>query len=465
MLFTSTTFLFVFLPIILIVYYIFPKKLAKYSLLFASIVFCAGSSLFAFACVIVSMLCNLLVGRYMDGQHKKEKSSKKMYIIGLTFNILVLVFYKVYVDVIPNELVMDFYFATIGMSFFSFKAISYLTDIHNSKIQLSNNPLDDALYLIMFTHIQSGPIARYSDMYDLEKEGTFSKKDCFSDGIYRFSKGLCKKVLLADMLAKIANEAFAIDAQLSVSMAWLGAICFSLQLYFDFSGFSDMAIGLTKAFGYECPENFDYPYVTKTISEFFRRWHISLGHWFRDYVYIPLGGSRCKQKSKIYRNLFIVWLLTALWHGFGLTYLVWGLAYFVLIACEKIVGVQKISNKVLQTAYRLLTLFVINLLWVVFRCTSMKQAVWYWKCMFINTNNSVANVRANVLLGEYFIILLVAIVLCFPIEKWISKVEQMNGKACIIGQIIKPILVAAFTIIAIAFIVSGQNNPFLYANF
>lgn len=350
----------------------------------------------------------------------------------------------------------------LGLSFFIFKAISYLVDIYQKKIKVSINPVNMALYLSCFTQIQSGPLSRYNDMY-VGRKLNFSQ---FSDGVFRFIIGFNKKILLSNTLAHITQETFAADAQMSVSYAWLGSICFSLQLFFDFAGYSDMAIGLSEMFGMYCPENFKYPYMSVSISEFWRRWHITLGMWFRDYIYIPLGGSRVASRLRLYMNLMTVWLLTGLWHGASWNFIVWGMLYFIAIAVEKASGYpDKIKSRFLKSFYRIWVVLFINFQWVIFRAGGLRVGLKYIRCMFWTPANALADFRALFLLKDNWIYIIAAIILCFPIGPWIEK--QCKKKEClhILWNVGVLITNAAFFLIAVSYVVAGQNNPFLYANF
>lgn len=256
-------------------------------------------------------------------------------------NVGILFYYKYYDFTIENinqvfhtEFGAKNLLLPMGNSFFVFKSISLLVDVYKGTVQLEKNPVCSALYLSFFGQIVSGPICRYNDFYQNWKADGLAG---FSEGGYRFVRGFIKKVLIANMLSPVANEIFNMDMmQTSAPLLWLGAICYSLQLYYDFSGYSDMAIGIGQVYGIHCMENFNYPYATKFVSEFWRRWHISLGAWFKDYIYIPLGGSRVGIKTRLFFNLLVVWIATGIWHGANWTFIFWGLAYFLAIAFEKV---------------------------------------------------------------------------------------------------------------------------------
>ena len=349
----------------------------------------------------------------------------------------------------------------IGISFFTFQAISYVIDVYRKNGEVQKNPLNVALYIAFFPQLIAGPIVRYETIAKQIKsrQETF---DDFASGVCRFMVGLGKKVLLSNTLAIVADNAFNMNSinELSVSMAWLGAIAYTFQIYYDFSGYSDMAIGLGKMFGFSFLENFNYPYISKSISEFWRRWHISLGSWFRDYVYFPLGGSRVDTKKRLLFNLFVVWFLTGIWHGANWTFIIWGIMYFVLISIEKLIGFEKKFNK-LSFIKHIYTMFFVILGWVIFRSSNITEAFSYMGKMF--------GVRASGIFDAYFylnivenlIFIIVATIFSAPIYKIINKKVKEN-------KFIAPIYVIGMLIlfiVAISYILKGAYNPFIYFNF
>lgn len=289
----------------------------------------------------------------------------------------------------------------------------------------------------------------------------------FSDGVFRFLIGFNKKVLLANILANITTEVFSNSFDnFSSAYAWLGSICYSLQLFYDFAGYSDMAIGISEMFGYRCMENFKYPYTTESVSKFWRRWHISLSQWFRDYIYIPLGGARSPKRIRVYFNLFVVWLLTGIWHGSAWNFVFWGVGYFVLIAFEKATGLpDKLRTKVGKSIYRILTLIFINCQWVIFRASDLMTGLRFLKRMFIPTINGLADLRTMFLIKDYFAFILAAIILCVPIVPWIDEKLEKKKWAKYTYEIVIGILTVLLFVWGMSFVVSGQNNPFAYANF
>lgn len=453
--FIDLKFLFVFLPVVLIVSFVVKGRVKEILLLIASLCFYYINSDLTIVLLLISVVLTILIGKAISDEQKK-KNKLILLIFGVSLNVLVLVGYKVYNRLDENILI------PLGLSFLTFKSISYLVDIYNEKVD-HTDPIHDALYLSIFTQIQSGPISRYNDFENItEKEDIWKYR---INGIYRFFVGLCKKVLIADVLAKIVNEIFnsSVDT-LSSSYSWLGSICFSLQLFYDFAGYSDMAIGLTEFLGYKCKENFVYPYMTENISNFWRRWHISLSEWFRDYIYIPLGGSR-KGKCRVYFNLFVVWILTGLWHGLSLNFVIWGLGYFILISFERLSGITKrLKTKPAKIIYRLFSLFFINIEWVIFKAKSASHAFSYIARMFYSPDNS-ADKRTLLLLNDYWLFIVLAVLFCFPIIPTLEKKLEDKSSLKKAYDIVYGIVLIIGFVLAVSFIISGQNNPFAYGNF
>jgi alginate O-acetyltransferase complex protein AlgI len=407
---------------------------------------------------------------------KTQIPKRILFIVGIVANVGMLGYYK-YTDfgisilnrISPTDFTFRNILLPVGISFFTFKAVSYLADIYKGKAELVKSPVHDALYLSFFAQILSGPLTRYNDMQASEKK--IFDYELFSDGVIRFLIGFNKKILIADNLSRITKEIFAAPTgNLSLLYAWLGSIAFSLQIFFDFSGYSDMAIGVSEMFGYHCMENFNYPYMTESVSKFWRRWHISLSEWFRDYIYIPMGGSRNKKKWRVFLNLFVVWALTGLWHGASGKFILWGLGYFILIAFERLTKLpERIKNKPGKIVYRILTLLFINFQWVLFNASSLTNGLNYWRRMILPQADSalraMADYRAVVLLKEYAAFLIVGVILCFPVVPWVRKKLEGKKAAVIAYDTVVYLVVLAGFILSVSFIVAGGNNPFAYANF
>lgn len=468
---TSMLFLLCFLPVSLIIYYVTGDKAKEGVLLGISLFFYAVGSLRYFLLFTAVVIITVALGRQI---HKAEEKRirKLLFIAAICINVVILCYYK-YTDfaiitlnqLFDSDIGVRNLLLPMGISFFTFKAISYLSDVYLERIDLSDiSPVHDALYLSFFAQIQSGPLTRYSGSFQVEKE---KRLDLFSDGVYRFLIGFNKKILLANTLNNITSEVFSNSIEnLSTPYIWLGSICYSLQLFFDFAGYSDMAIGISEMFGYRCMENFDYPYITDSVSRFWRRWHISLSQWFRDYIYIPLGGSRCEKRSKIYRNLFIVWILTGIWHGANWNFVFWGFCYFLLIAFERATGLpDKISSKVLKFIYRLLTLLFINCQWVMFRADDLRTGLQYLKRMFIPASNDITEKRTVIMIREYFVFIFAALLFSLPVIPWLEKKLEGKKWAKRIVDTIFGLAIIFLFVWAMSFVIAGQNNPFTYADF
>lgn len=467
MLFSSTTFLFFFLPFAIIIYYTVLRRKRKVKNIFLfliSILFYAwGEPAFAFI-MLFSISLNYFLGLYIGKKERTNPKRKLALVIAIILNISVLFVFKYLSFTMNNinqlfglELKIPNIALPIGISFFTFQAMSYVMDVYRGE-EYQKNILNLGLYISFFPQLIAGPIVRYGTVAHqiYYRKETF---DDFASGVFRFIIGLGKKVLLANTMAIVADTFFngEISSQ-SVLSAWVGAIAYTIQIFFDFSGYSDMAIGLGRMFGFHFLENFYYPYISTSITEFWRRWHISLGAWFRDYLYFPLGGNRVKSKSRLVFNLFIVWLLTGIWHGANWTFFVWGLLFFVLLVFEKLSGFQK--NDKFKPLKHIYTLFFIIIGWVVFRADSIQDALTYIGTMFGSTGLLVDN-TALFYIKENIICILISVLASTPILKWFYKRFLQNR----IGNVIIAISVAGILFVSVVYIVKGTYNPFIYFNF
>lgn len=464
MVFSTNTFLFLFLPAVLIAYYI-PfvrkrRKLSNFILTAASIFFYAWGEPVYVLLMLFSILMNWAFGLIVS-KNSGTKKAKIVVALSAVINISILFVFKYLTFILKNfNLLFNKNIDTleialpIGISFFTFQAMSYVIDVYRGRGSAQKNPLNVALYISFFPQLIAGPIVRYETVAEeiMNRRETF---DDFSSGAYRFAVGLCKKVILANNLAAVADLAFA-NEKPSVVMAWTGAIAYTLQIYFDFSGYSEMAIGLGRMFGFHFLENFNYPYVSKSITDFWRRWHMSLGTWFRDYVYIPLGGSRVDTKARLVFNLFVTWALTGIWHGANWTFLVWGLLYFVLLTIEKL---TKFHEKIGGFGHVYTMLFVI-LGWVLFRADSISAAVSYMGAMLGLTSNVLCDDLILTYLSYNKVYFIFGILACFPIQKLIKP--KISEK---LYNVLSAIVLAVLFVISISFMVKGSYNPFIYFNF
>lgn len=475
MLFTSLEFLFIFFPITLAVYFILNKKAKNYWLLFISLFFYAwGEPMFVFV-MIGSIICNYIFALGIS-HFDKQKSIKKLILcLSVVANLGVLFVYK-YMnfvtgtlhDIIPltKELFDKTSFVLpIGISFFTFQAMSYVIDVYRG-VPIQKNPFHLGLYISFFPQLIAGPIVRYTTIADQinDRKVTF---EGFSKGVLRFLYGFNKKMLLANILSQVADKAFE-TAELSVSMAWLGIICYTLQIFFDFSGYSEMAIGLGQMFGFRFLENFNYPYISKTITEFWRRWHMSLGSWFRDYLYFPLGGSRVNSKARLVFNLFVVWFATGVWHGASWNFILWGVLYGVIITVEKLMSLpRKLEKKSFNAViYQIFTLLMVMLGWVLFRATTLEGAVTYIKSMFGFAGNALIDDTSIFYLKDYAVIMLAGLVCSTPIIRNVkNKISELSHKAEMSVNLVSYIVQFVLFIVGVSYLVMNAHNPFIYFNF
>lgn len=474
MLFSSTIFLFVFLPVVLLLYYGVTKKQNSRNLLLliSSLIFYAwGEPKF----VLVMLLCigaNYVFGYFIDKYRGQQSKTTPILVGMLVFNLSILGIFK-YAGFIVENLnnLADTTFPVpkialpIGISFFTFQSISYVIDVYREKGKALKNPLDVGLYVALFPQLIAGPIVRYETIAN-EIHGRKETESDFASGIVRFIIGLSKKVLLANQFALIADKVYNTGAgNISVAFAWLGAIAYMLQIYFDFSGYSDMAIGLGRMFGFHFNENFNLPYTAKSVSDFWRRWHISLSTWFRDYVYFPMGGSRVNSKLKLGRNLLIVWLLTGIWHGANWTFIVWGLYFGVILIIEKFTGLDKWMEKS-KVIGHLYTLLLVIISWVLFRAANIGEAINFIKAMFGMGNGILVGDLASFYISESVMLLVIGVIASMPVAKWMKKLYVQENQ--IIQQCNRVLAMSVLGIlffVAVAYLVKGTYNPFIYFNF
>lgn len=471
MVFSSLLFTFLFLPAVLILYYLAKEEYKNYILLIASLVFYSyGEPEFIFI-MTGSIFMNYLMALIID-KYRGRMLSKICMIAGVTLNILILFVYK-YLDF--SIAVTDKLFGTdfhvlgialpIGISFFTFQALSYVIDVYRDSVKVQKNPLFVALYISFFPQLIAGPIVRYSTIEKQIYHREYSI-DLFADGARRFMLGFCKKIILANNLALVAQKTFSSDVTVANPLyLWLGSICFSLQIFYDFSGYSDMAIGLGKLFGFKFDENFNYPYIAKSVTDFWRRWHISLSQWFRDYVYIPLGG-RYVSWYRLIINMFIVWMLTGIWHGAKYTFIAWGFGYFILLVIEKmIIKPSECKNVLFRIIWQIFTLVCVNFGWVIFNSAGIKVGIRYCLAM-LGYYGTDAVVDADILynLRQYGIFIILGLLFSTPIVKIIKeKLEDSKFFSC--SAIVVPIGYGFLFLWAVSFLILGAHNPFIYFNF
>ena len=469
MLFPSEVFLFVFLPVVLVIYYGLLRKnvaLKNIFLLLASLFFYAwGEPKYVFL-MIATILFDWFYGILLDKVRDHKIPARIIMFLMVATNLGILGYYKYSGFAVSQvnrflhtEFAIPQVILPIGISFFTFQAMSYAIDVYRGHGKVQKNPLYVGLYVSLFPQLIAGPIVRYETVAD-QIENRVENWNDFTSGVTRFCVGLAKKVLISNNMAVVADAAFALiinhDFQASLGMAWLGAISYTLQIFFDFSGYSDMAIGLGKMFGFHFEENFNYPYISKTVSEFWRRWHMSLQTWFRDYVYFPLGGSRVSKPRLIF-NLFVVWALTGIWHGANWTFIAWGLMYFVLLTFEKLTGLTK-KNYWWGHIY---TMVFVIIGWVIFRAVNLGDAIIYIKAMFGINAKGFMDKAVFAYIAQNWVYYVFALIGCAPIVPWMDKKLENNK----VWQVIYAVGLVAAMVISVSFISNNAYNPFIYFNF
>lgn len=466
MVFSSTIFLCVYLPLVLLGYYICPKKGRNLFLLIASLVFYAwGEPKYVFL-MIFSILVNYIFGRLMDKHRENKKRLKLMLVLSVVIDIGLLSVFK-YTDFIITNVNAIFganfdllnIALPIGISFYTFQAMSYTIDVYRNDVRVQKNLIDFGMYITMFPQLIAGPIVRYADVQDQLAERSVTTAD-FSEGVMRFVVGLGKKVLLANQMGAVWSEIYALGGDVSALMAWTGAIAYTFQIYFDFSGYSDMAIGLGRMFGFKFPENFRYPYQSVSITDFWRRWHITLSTWFKEYLYIPLGGNR-RGLTRQALNLLIVWSLTGFWHGAGWNFVMWGLYYFVILFIEKLFLLKALDKlpKFFRHVYALL-LIVIG--WVIFASDDVSVLLPYLGSMF-GANGAVGGMDVYTLFTKAVLIVICCVASTeLPKRLFLSATGAMNEKAAFT---IKSVMTIALLALSMILLIGDSYNPFLYFRF
>ncbi len=466
MLFSSMTFVFLFLPIVCLIYLLAKKELHNAILLAASILFYAWGEPRYLAIMILTILANY-VGAIALDKHKKYKKPILLATIAVDLSFLLYFkYFNFFIDNINSIFAMDISFLEvimpIGISFYTFQAMSYLIDVYKGDAKVQKDIYKLALYISLFPQLVAGPIVKYRDVDEQidHRTVTFDK---VSYGVKRFIIGLAKKMLLANTLGAVADEIFGLPvAQASPQLAWVGAIFYSLQLFYDFSGYSDMAIGLGSIFGFKFLENFNYPYISKSITEFWRRWHISLSTWFKEYLYIPLGGNR-KGNVRTYVNLFLVFLATGFWHGASWNFIFWGLWHGVFIIFEKMTGWHKESkSRIISGAQHIYTIFVFVIGWVMFRAENMSYATDYIKNMFGLVKEHTAVNDVSYYLDNAEMLALIAGILCaMPV---FNKILYVKYEHKVLRTLINVWLFILF-VVSSATIAASTYNPFIYFRF
>lgn len=467
MLFSSVTFLFFFLPTVLGLYYLVPKKFKNYILLFFSMLFYAWGGLLYLPLLLISIYMNYIFGLKIEKYNSNPIKKKRILIISIVCNVIFLSIFKYSNFIVDNiNIVLNTTIniptipLPIGISFYTFQAMSYVIDVYRKDGKIQRNIFNLALYISMFPQLVAGPIVRYQTV-DNQISNRSHSFDKFNSGVERFIKGLFKKVIISNSVGELSTLIYGLtDYEMSVASAWIGAIAYTLQIYFDFSGYSDMAIGLGKMLGFDFLENFNYPYISKSVSEFWRRWHISLGSWFRDYIYIPFGGNRVSN-LKIYRNLAIVWIVTGIWHGASWNFVMWGIYFGIFIMLER-AFLQNILNKLPKFIQHIYLLLIVVFGWVLFSQPDLKSAIDYMKIMIGIGEYPLYNGYTEFCISQYYLEIILAIIASVPILKYIRKINANIGKVIQLG---KPIVLISLFCLTIVYLVNSTFNPFIYFNF
>ena len=491
MLFSSMVFIWCFLPIVLILNFIiglvipYPVtriKTKNIMLLLASLVFYAWGSIYYVLIMITSIIINFFGGLLID-RFKESKLKGFILFIDITLNLLILIYFKYFnfiIIIIENiyniggntiiniynmltmhgtgELGFKEVILPIGISFFTFQSMSYVIDVYRNDAKVKKNILDFGLYVALFPQLIAGPIVKYKDVeYDINNR--IENIETFASGVKRFCYGMGKKVIIANTMAELADSIWALNiGNIGFVIAWCGIFAYALQIYYDFSGYSDMAIGLGRMFGFDFKENFNYPYISLSIQEFWRRWHISLSTWFKEYVYIPLGGNRT---GNTYVNLFIVFLLTGIWHGANFTFIAWGVLYVIVLVIERLFLGRFLKWNKLKIINVIYVLMIVNILWVFFRADNIYMALDYVKAMF--TLESKYTIF-NFLSMKVLIVFLLGIIFMGPHFVIFGKLYE-KIKNSIIVNVVDTAIYMSLLLYSIITITSGTYNPFIYFQF
>jgi alginate O-acetyltransferase complex protein AlgI len=482
MVFSSPIFLFLFLPVVLTLYWVLPGVRARnYWLLITSLVFYAWGEVIFIFLLLGSTLVNYFLGLWVE-RHDDPVKRKFAVGVAVALNIGLLAFFK-YANFVADTIApflgnlglppMNSKIPLpIGISFFTFHALSYVIDIYRRKSRAATNPADTALYIFFFPQLIAGPILRWSAIAP-QLVQRFTTTGVFAEGVRRFVWGIAKKMIIANVVAKPADQIFGLPAtELTPAVAWFGLVCYTLQIYFDFSGYSDMAVGLGKMFGFDFIENFNFPYVSQSIKEFWRRWHISLSNWFRDYLYIPLGGNRVSE-TRNHLNLAAVFLLCGLWHGASWTFVVWGLYHGVFLILER-TPFGTFVDALPRPLRHIYSLLAVMGGWVLFRADTWPQATAFFSALAGCGMNTAATPVARYATNQVLWSIGLGVVFAAPLWPWLRSslakwTETLQGGKRVVvetaGLVLDPLLMVALLLVSAAWLAGGTYNPFIYFRF
>lgn len=469
MLFSSLLFLFLFLPIALFLYRILRTEFRNVFLLIASLVFYAWGEGELVLIMIASIFFNYIIGNAIDHYKSNQGLKKLLLALGVILNLSMLIYFKYINFIFDNinalfsnlNLQIDDITLPIGISFFTFQSLSYLVDVYRKIVPPQKNVIDLGLYISLFPQLIAGPIVRYEDIHKEIKERTVNN-ELFKEGVLKFIRGLSKKVVIANTTGFIADQVFALPASdLGSSVSWIGIICYALQIYYDFSGYSDMAIGLGKMFGFNFKENFEHPYISRSIKEFWRRWHISLSSWFRDYLYIPLGGNR-KSNARTYVNLIIVFFVTGLWHGASWNFIFWGLFHGAFLLLERRFNIK--LPKQFQFLDRIYLILVVLIGWVFFRAEDLAYAIEYIVALF-SFKSGTNNLPLTFITTYTILIIGIGVVFSAPVRLYLKQLNLTSKFNLSLATSVKYVVYFSLFLYSVLELVQSNYNPFIYFRF
>lgn len=459
-----------FLPVTLAAYYLAPRRYRNLLMLAASLFFYAWGEPVYVILMILSVMLNYFCGKDIEEKLAYPVLAKRSMIFAVVMNLLILCFFKYYglmMETVNTVFSLEIPYRVlplpIGISFYTFQALSYIIDVYRGEVRAQRKFISFALYICMFPQLIAGPIIKYADIEAQLRERPISVAR-FGQGVMFFIRGLAKKVIFADSMGMLYEQVAGMSVgTVSVLTAWIGCIAYAFQIYFDFSGYSDMAIGLGKMFGFDFHRNFHYPYISKSVTEFWRRWHISLGTWFREYVYIPLGGDRCNASRHI-ANVLAVWMLTGIWHGAEWKFLIWGLYYGVLLVLERYVW-GKLTERLPGVLRHVYTLFFVMIGWVLFFSRDLSGALDYIGLMFGSGASALADHQAGYLLITHWFLFLVCI-LASSSRGWsVLRIATEAYKKGYVQRAVSCVVYIGIFLVCVAFLVSETFQPFLYFRF
>ena len=470
MVFSSNLFLYIFLPLVLLLYTLVPNRGRNLLLFIISLAFYSWGSGPIVLLLLVSILVNYFAGLLI---YRSEHTSKPIFVAVAALNLLLLIYYKYfgffYAELTKALALLSITLPTtaeiplpIGISFFTFQAISYLGEIYRKEHAPARNIVDYAMYIALFPHLIAGPIVRYSDISDEIRSRLVNLEGVY-EGLWRFALGLGKKVIIANSVGSVADKIFGLpQAEITTATAWVGAMCYTFQIYFDFSGYSDMAIGLARMFGFHFPENFNQPYRATTVTEFWRRWHMSLSRWFRDFVYVPLGGNR-RGPIRTYFNLWIVFILCGLWHGAAWTFVIWGLYHGLLLVVERTLR-NRFNFETRGIVGNMTTMLLIMIGWVFFRATDLSQAGLFLSAMFGMNAPSQSSTSAGI--NFYLQSEPLAMLFAGALFSWLplEKLAQMKATP-FLSTLARSVVIVFLIFLSAAILANAAFNPFIYFRF